>query len=138
MQQGDRCMGNAGCPLRALGSGFPIDDFGKRVIPLCASQRPAGQQPLKIDQGFVADLPGRLRPDSGHLQKPLSRWSELQPDHVAEGSKTQATTRVAQGYASAIIGQGYLYNSKKSKPQDAAHITAIWRSASRSRCRQVV
>lgn len=116
MQQGDRCIETLDA-LRALGVRLSIDDFGTGYSSLLRLKR-LPVNTLKIDQGFVADLPGSAH-DSAISRAIIALGQSLHLTTVAEGIETQAQHELLRDMK-CDIGQGYLY----SRPQDAARITA--------------
>jgi EAL domain-containing protein (putative c-di-GMP-specific phosphodiesterase class I) len=107
--------------IAAMGVGLSLDDFGTGYSSLLYLKRfPLTK--LKIDRGFITDLPGDAE-DKAITQAIISLSKSLNLKVVAEGIETaeQAaylTKNLCQ------YGQGYYY----SKPVDAKAFTALLQS----------
>ncbi len=116
MEQGERAeafLHN----LRSIGVQLAIDDFGTGYSSLAYLKRfPVSK--LKIDRGFVRDLPGDVS-DAQLVQTMVAMGRNLGISVVAEGVETEEQLAYLQelGCESA---QGYLF----SKPRPAAEVRA--------------
>ena len=115
MQQGDNCIVTLDA-LRSVGVTLSIDDFGTGYSSLLRLKR-LPVNTLKIDQGFVADLPGSAN-DTAISRAIIALGQSLQLSIVAEGIETQTQHDLLKNMK-CDIGQGYLY----SKPLDAEAMT---------------
>ncbi|KAA0693955.1 EAL domain-containing protein [Halopseudomonas laoshanensis] len=116
MQQDDRCIDTLDA-LRGMGVRLSIDDFGTGYSSLLRLKR-LPVDTLKIDRGFINDLPGSAN-DSAISRAIIALGQSLQMSIVAEGIETQAQHDLLREMK-CDVGQGYLY----SKPQDVTTITA--------------
>lgn len=116
MQQDERCIETLDA-LRALGVRLSIDDFGTGYSSLLRLKR-LPVDTLKIDRGFVNDLPGSAN-DSAISRAIIALGQSLQMSIVAEGIETRAQHDLLREMK-CDVGQGYLY----SKPQDANAMSA--------------
>ena len=108
-------------PLRALGVGLALDDFGTGYSSLSHLKR-LRPDALKIDRGFVRDLPGDAD-DLALVQAIVGMAHALGIDAMAEGVETEA-----QRDCLAAMGcerhQGWLYGRAEPAPVFAARLRA--------------
>jgi EAL domain-containing protein (putative c-di-GMP-specific phosphodiesterase class I) len=114
MEQGERAeafLHN----LRALGIGLAIDDFGTGYSSLAYLKRfPVSK--LKIDRGFIRDLPGDAS-DAQLVQTMVAMGRNLGIAVLAEGVETQAQLDFLRGMG-CEAAQGYLFS--RPGPADVA------------------
>jgi diguanylate cyclase (GGDEF)-like protein/PAS domain S-box-containing protein len=100
--------------LHALGVGVAIDDFGTGYSSLAYLKLPAIAY-LKIDQSFVAGLPGSNN-DAAIVEAMLALSRSLGLCPIAEGIETEAQHDFLLR-AGCVEGQGYLY-SRPVEPEE--------------------
>lgn len=93
--------------LSELGVRLAIDDFGTGYSSLLRLKRlPVNK--LKIDRGFISDLPGSSN-DSAMARAIIALGKSLQLTITAEGIETRAQEALLREFG-CDTGQGYLYN----------------------------
>ncbi len=108
--------------LAALGVRLAIDDFGTGHSSLLRLKRMSVNK-LKIDRGFVVDLPGSER-DSAMARAIIALGKSLHLQLIAEGVETAAQQTLLRELG-CDVGQGYLYN----RPLPAAQIEPLLQGA---------
>ena len=93
--------------LSELGVRLAIDDFGTGYSSLLRLKRMPVNK-LKIDRGFISDLPGS-ESDSAMARTIIGLGKSLQLTTIAEGIETQAQEDLLREFG-CDAGQGYLYN----------------------------
>jgi diguanylate cyclase (GGDEF)-like protein/PAS domain S-box-containing protein len=113
MEQGERAeafLHN----LRSLGVGLAIDDFGTGYSSLAYLKRfPVSK--LKIDRGFIRDLPGDAS-DAQLVQTMVAMGRNLGISVLAEGVETQAQLDFLRGMG-CDAAQGYLFSAPRPAAQ---------------------
>jgi diguanylate cyclase (GGDEF)-like protein/PAS domain S-box-containing protein len=104
--------------LAELGVRLAIDDFGTGYSSLLRLKRMPVNK-LKIDRGFISDLPGRDS-DSAMARAIIALGKSLQLTITAEGIETQAQEALLREFG-CDTGQGYLYNA----PLPAAEVELL-------------
>lgn len=104
--------------LAILGVGLAIDDFGTGYSSLLRLKRMPVNK-LKIDRGFVTDLPGSDS-DSAMARAIIALGKSLQLKVIAEGIESEEQQRVLHQFG-CDLGQGYLYN----RPLPASEIEKL-------------
>lgn len=104
--------------LAELGVRLAIDDFGTGYSSLLRLKRMPVNK-LKIDRGFISDLPGNSS-DSAMARAIIALGKSLQLTITAEGIETLAQEALLKEYG-CDTGQGYLYN----QPLPAAEVEKL-------------
>lgn len=106
--------------LHELGVGVAIDDFGTGYSAMSYLKLPAIAC-LKIDQSFVAGLPGDAN-DAAIVEAMLTLARNLGLYAIAEGIENEAQLEFLQR-AGCVEGQGYLF----SRPLSGADVERLLR-----------
>ncbi|MEH6567329.1 MAG: EAL domain-containing protein [Halopseudomonas sp.] len=109
--------------LAELGVRLAIDDFGTGYSSLLRLKRMPVNK-LKIDRGFISDLPGSSN-DSAMARAIIALGKSLQLSITAEGIETCAQEALLAEFG-CDTGQGYLYN----QPLPAADVEKMLAAAS--------
>ncbi|MEH6492032.1 putative bifunctional diguanylate cyclase/phosphodiesterase [Halopseudomonas sp.] len=104
--------------LAELGVRLAIDDFGTGYSSLLRLKRMPVNK-LKIDRGFISDLPGSGS-DSAMARAIIALGKSLQLTITAEGIETAAQEALLREFG-CDTGQGYLYNA----PLPAAEVERL-------------
>lgn len=121
MGQGEK-SGSVLNALRTIGVKLAIDDFGTGYSSLLRLKSLPVTK-LKIDRGFIMDLPGDTN-DSAIARAIIALGKSLQLTITAEGVETLEQERLL-GDLGCDYGQGYLY----SKPLPAEQLQSLLREA---------